>query len=76
MTTPPKDKHFLANIGYPWYVTAHWNEAMGYYIFADFQVDFYEGECTDTYFTTESFNEDEIISWIEYPMLPLPKEKP
>ena len=69
MTTPPKNEHFLADIGYPWYVLAHWNEAMGCFIFADFQIDFYEGECNDTYFTSDSFTENNLISWIEFPKL-------
>jgi hypothetical protein len=57
--TPPKDCNFLANIGYPWYVVAHWNEAMGYFVYAELQIDLYQGEWNDTYFTNDNFGEDE-----------------
>lgn len=67
MKQPPKDKLFLANIGYPNYVMAHWNEAMHCYVYAELQVDMYHGEWDDTYFQTESFDELELKSWIELP---------
>lgn len=67
--TPPKDRNFLANIGYPWYVVANWNEAMGYFVYAEFQLDLYEGEWNDTYFASESFTEEELIGWIEMPKI-------
>jgi len=69
MKAPPRDNLFLANIGYPYYVLAHWNEGMGYYIYAELQVDMYKGEWDDTYFQTESFQESDIISWIEMPRI-------
>jgi len=69
MNTPPKNKTFLADIGYPYYVLAHWNEAMDYYVFAELQVDLFEGKLNDTYFQTESFKEDELIGWVDKPQL-------
>lgn len=67
--TPPKDNSFLANIGLPFYVVAHWNEAMGYYVYAELQIDLYNGEWNDTYFQTDSFEESDIKSWIEFPKI-------
>ena len=69
MNTPPKNRTFLADIGYPFYVLAHWNEAMDYYVFAELQVDLYKSSWTDTYFQTDSFKEEELIGWIEKPTL-------
>lgn len=67
--TPPKDCNFLANIGYPFYVTAHWNEAMGYFVYAELQVDLYGGEYNDTYYITDNFKEEDLISWVDMPKL-------
>jgi len=67
MNTPPKDNSFLADIGLPYYVVALWNKAMGYYVYADLQVDLYNGEWDDTYFQTDHFDENELKSWIELP---------
>ena len=65
--TPPKDKTFLADIGYPYYVYAHYNEAMGYFVYAELQVDMYKTSWNDTYFQTDSFKEEELKGWIEMP---------
>ena len=67
MTPPPKDTLFLADIGYPYYVLAHWSKVDNKYIFAELQVDMYHGEWDDVYFQTDRFFEDEIKSWIELP---------
>ena len=64
---PPKDKLFLADIGYPYYVLTHWNGAMEYYVYTELQVELYHGEWNDTYFQTDSFREEEIKSWIDFP---------
>lgn len=65
--TPPKDRNFLADIGYPWYVLAHYNEAMDYFVYADLQIDMYDSKWNDTYYTTENCKEEEILNWIEVP---------
>jgi len=69
MKTPPKDRTFLANIGLPWYVVAHWNPIVSEYVYAEFQVDMYLGKWDDAYFQTEYFKESEIIDWIEMPRI-------
>lgn len=66
-TTPPKNRLFLADIGYPHYVLAHWNKVNNQYIFAEIQLELYQGEWDDVYFQTEYFEEEEIKSWIELP---------
>lgn len=65
--TPPKNRLFLADIGYPHYVIAHWSKVNNQYVFAEMQVDLYQGEWDDVYFQTEYFEEEEIKSWIELP---------
>jgi len=69
MKAPPKDNTFLANIGLPWYVVAHWSNAFEKYVFAELQVDLLHGKWEDVYFQTDSFQESEIISWIEMPKI-------
>ena len=69
MTPPPKDRTFLANIGLPWYVVAHWNPAMDEFVYASMQVDMFEGEWNDTYFESDYLNESDIRSWIELPKI-------
>ena len=65
--TPPKDKTFLADIGYPYYVYANYNKAMDYFVYAELQVDMYLVKYEDTYFITESFHEEELKGWVEVP---------
>lgn len=67
--TPPKDKLFLADIGYPYYVLAHWSNVDNQYIFAELQVDLYQGKWDDVYFQTDRFKEYELKGWIEMPKL-------
>jgi len=69
MKAPPRDNMFLANIGLPRYVVAHWNPAMDEFVYAELQVDMFEGEWNDTYFESEYFKESDIRSWIELPKI-------
>lgn len=62
---PPKDKAFLADIGYQYYVLAQWSNVDNQYIFAEPQVDLYQGKRDDVHFQTGSFKEEELKGWIE-----------
>jgi len=63
---PPKDSHFIANVGMPYAVCAMWSECHGCYIYANVQVGLFRGEWTDTYFENEMF-QVEIEAWMPMP---------
>lgn len=65
MTPPPKDRLFLADIGFVTLMMTHWCEPSECFVCANLQVDNYMGEWNDYYFENEHFDEDEIKGWIE-----------
>ena len=67
MTPPPKDTLFLADIGYSYYVLAHWSKVHSAFVYTNLQCDLFEGEWQDYYFENEHFDENKIKGWIEVP---------
>lgn len=65
--TPPRDRVFLADVGYPYLVLCHYNPINNDYVYTELQVDLYEGVWQDYYFQNEHCAEDEIKGWIELP---------
>ena len=65
--TPPKDRLFLADVGFPFLMMTHWCEPSECFVCASLQVDLYQGEWNDYYFENERFYESEIKGWIELP---------
>ena len=65
--TPPKDRLFLADVGFPSLMMTHWCEPSKKFVCANLCVDCYEGEWNDWYFENERFDENEIKGWIEVP---------
>ena len=67
MTPPPKDRLFLADVGFPSLMMTHWYEPSECFVCASLRVDLYQGEWNDYYFENEHFYESEIKGWIEVP---------
>jgi len=68
-TPPPKDREFLANIGYPWAVVCRWNEYQSEWVYSMLEVNMMDGEYNDTYFSNEYAKEDEVVAWMELPII-------
>ena len=67
--TAPKDgTTFLANMGWPWLVVCMWNAAVDKWVYANPQINLYEGEWNDTYFESEWDDESELKGWIPMPI--------
>ena len=67
--TAPKDgTTFLANMGWPLLVVCVWNAAVDKWVYANLQVNLYEGKWNDTYFESEWDNESELKGWIPMPI--------
>lgn len=67
MTPPPKDRLFLADVGFATLMMTHWCEASNQFVCANLCVDYYKGNWNDWYFENEHFDESEIKGWIEVP---------
>ena len=65
MTPPPKDRLFMANVGFPFLMMTHWCEPSEKFVCANLCADCYKDEWNDYYFENEHFDEDEIKGWIE-----------
>lgn len=68
--TAPTDKMFLGDFGWPWLCLTHWNEAIGKWSYANFQVDMFEGVWNDVYWETENESEAELRGWLPMPEIP------
>ena len=65
--SPPRDKPFLAYVGFPWSVFCYYNKADDCFYYQEMQIGIYEGEYTDTYFESEKIDEGDIIGWWDMP---------
>ena len=63
--TPPKDRLFLADVGFATLMMIHWCEPSQQFVCANLCADCYKEEWNDYYFENEHFDEDEIKGWIE-----------
>ncbi len=65
LTSPPPTDltPFLADVGWPWPVLACWNGADEKYIYANHQIDMYNGVLEDSYFENETAELHEIKRW-------------
>ena len=70
--TAPKDGSiFLADMGLPWLVVCMWNAAVDKWVYANPQINLYEGEWNDSYFESEWDDESELKGWIPMPPAPI-----
>lgn len=67
---PPKDRVFLVlTKQYPWTTICHWNGADEKFNYVNLQAGIYEGEQNDYYFENESCEEEDILAWMEMPVM-------
>lgn len=64
---PPRDRVFLARLGWPWPVICHYSPFDGDFVWAMVQVNMVDGEWDDYYFETEHSPESEIKAWMDVP---------
>lgn len=64
---PPRDRVFLAKLGWPWPVMCHYSPLDNDFVWVDIQVNFVDGEWNDYYFENKYSAEDEITAWMEVP---------
>lgn len=65
MQDAPKKSVILLDVGYPWLVAGIWNAPSESWVYADLQIDLYEGEWNDTYFENE--HEKKPNGWMPLP---------
>ena len=61
----PKDKQIIIETPYGTYASM-WNVVNKEFIYANPQINMFEGECINSYFETKSIKEEKIISWREF----------
>ena len=65
--TAPKDRVFLAHAGYPWPVSAVWNEAEQCFVTAQLEGNLYQGKSDPSWITE---HEHTLIGWTDMPEVP------
>lgn len=64
------DTPVLLNIGAPWPVVGVWSRSETKWVYANFQLDLFEGEWIDSYFNNEWILADEPTHWMHLPAPP------
>lgn len=64
MSKIPKDRQIIIETNMGTYV-AIWNEVHKTFIYANPQLDYFQGELIDSWFETEQIEEDKILKWRE-----------